>query len=194
LSLERITRLEDVPRFLEGANRLAALSWQGRKLGSTVAGTRERLRTLEERTRQGWLRSYLLRGGGTAIAFVVGFQDSGTYIYSQPGYDPKWAEYSPGNVCLYRIIQDLFEHDRPEWMDFDVGDNHYKSVFSTQSRDVQNVYLMRRSAYTGLALLTHRIFSGVSSGVRHGLDRLGLREKVRHILRAGGKGSGAESR
>lgn len=182
--LQRVTSPEDVPAFVESVAQLAKLSWQGRKLGQTIEVGDRQSERMAEFAAKGWFRGYLLRSETGPIAFVIGYQSDGTYHYMQVGYDPKWSEFSPGNVTLYRLIEDLYAHDRPDVVDFGCGDNQYKRVFGNESFDEQNVYLMRRSLYTGLARLTHRALFKLTDFVRLGLRRTGLLERARRSLRS----------
>lgn len=181
--IERITTLEDLPRYLESVHALSKVSWQGQKLGQVIEPNSPAAKRIEDFTRKRWFRGYLLRSDKDVIAFVIGFQSDGVYDYQKIGYDPKWAAYSPGNVMLYRLIEDLCTHDPAELIDLGGGDSQYKRVFGTDSFDEQNVYLMRRSAYTAVARATHGAFTAVSAATRAGLQRTGLLERARRVLR-----------
>jgi CelD/BcsL family acetyltransferase involved in cellulose biosynthesis len=182
--LERVTRPDEVPAYLEAVSTISKLSWQGRKLGQKVeAGDKQSVR-IAEYAAKGWLRGYVLRSDNAPIAFVIGFQSDGTFYYMQVGYDPNWAAYSPGNVTLYRLIEDLYAHDTPAVVDYGGGDNQYKRVFGNDSFDEQSVFLMRRTPYTALARATHSTCVWLTDVVRSGLQRSGLLERVRRILRS----------
>jgi CelD/BcsL family acetyltransferase involved in cellulose biosynthesis len=183
LSLDRVTARSDVASFLERVERVQSRTWQARSLGMEIrasAAQRERLGGYADR---GWLRSYLLRAGETPLAFVIGFQADGTYYYNTVGYDLAFVDQRPGTALLYRLIEDLCATNRPRWLDFGQGDSEYKRIFSNVEYDEASVYLLRKSAYTGVARASHRACEVVSRATRTGLDRLGLRERVRHILR-----------
>jgi Acetyltransferase (GNAT) domain len=184
LSLQRITSSQDVPAFTEAVAKLSQLSWQGRKLGQSIEVGDAQCVRIAEMAAKGWVRGYVLHSGAEPIAFVIGFQSDGVFHYSQVGYDPKWSAYSPGNVLLYRLIEDLYAHDRPDVIDFGCGDNQYKRVFGNESFNEQNVYLMRRSFYTGLAKATHSAFFNLTGFGRTALQKSGLLERVRRTLRS----------
>jgi CelD/BcsL family acetyltransferase involved in cellulose biosynthesis len=141
---------------------------------------RERLAAYADR---GWLRAYLLAHDDGPIAFVVGTQASGVYHYEHPAYDPSWAAYNPGTVLLYRMLEDLFAHDRPEQFDFGPGDNEYKRLYSNRAEDAANILLVRRSAKMAFPYALHRASAWVGDAARRTLDRLEIRDKVRHLLR-----------
>lgn len=183
--IQRVTTLEDLPEYFEGVASISKVSWQGQKLGQVIEPGSPAAKRIEDFTRKKWFRGYLLRTDRDVIAFVIGFQSDGVYDYQKIGYDPKWAAFSPGNVMLYRLIEDLCTHDPAKLIDLGGGDSQYKRVFGTASFEEQNVYLMRRSAYTGIARATHGAFTAVSSAARAGLQRTGLLERARRVLRRG---------
>lgn len=183
VKIQRITSPEQLPEFFDAVAKISKLSWQGRKLGQTIqAGDPAAIR-MTDFAREGWFRGYLLRSEEHVIAFVIGFQSDGIYDYMKIGYDPKWSEFSPGNVMLYRLIEDVCTHDPAAVIDFGGGDSQYKQVFGNDSFEEQNVYLMRKTPYTRLARVTHKATVDATSAVREGLRRTGLIEKVRRVLR-----------
>ncbi|WP_437915354.1 GNAT family N-acetyltransferase [Sorangium sp. So ce302] len=182
MRLQRITRKEELPRFLEQAGLVAARSWQGRCLGQSVDGQAMRCK-LEAFAERGWLRGYLLLNGDAPVAFVIGMLDESTYYYERVGYDPAWAAYHPGSVLLLMILEDLCADGVPRTLDFGYGDNEYKRLFSTRSYDELTVRLVRKSAAMVVPYVTHTACWSGAALIRKGLDRFALREKVRRLLR-----------
>lgn len=183
LSLRRITRAEELPAFLKAAEILSRKSWQGTRLGQIIRCDETTSGKLSAYAERGWLRGYLLESAERPFAFLLGCQESGVYYAEYTGYDPEWVKYSPGKVLWYRVIEDLCQHEPANWLDFRYGDNTYKRIFSNESYDEANVYLIRKSAYGSLAYAAQRSCACLSRGVRTALDGLGLRERVRHALR-----------
>ncbi len=182
--LQRVCTPADLPDFFEAVSQLSKVSWKGHKLGMTFQPGDAQSRRIAEFAARGLFRGYLLRCDGGPIAFVIGAQSDGVYHYQQPGYDPQWSAFAPGNVTLYRLIEDLCLHDPAHSVDFGYGDNQYKQVFGTESFDEQNVLLARRSLRTGLALATHSSTRNLTSFVRWGLNKTGLHARVRRLLRS----------
>jgi len=182
ITLQRIRRRDELGGFLEMAERISARSWQGTKLGQVFRPEVQAAR-LGAFADLGWGRSYLLRCGSEPVAFVAGTQAAGVFYYDHASYDPRWAAHHPGTVLLYKLIEDLYADDTPEVLDFGCGDNEYKRVFANESYEEVTALLVRKSAYTALALATNRACVKTSAAARAGLDRLKLREKVRHLLR-----------
>ncbi len=183
MRVERITTRDQLPKFLKSVEEISAKSWQGTRLGWVVRNRAAENERFGKMADQGWLRSYLLSNGEQPIAFVLSWQDIGVFYYDQIGYDPAWAKLTPGTVLLQRLLEDLFTHNPPQYLDFRYGDGTYKRIFSNHDFPEANVYLIRKSFYTGLLLATDKTLRAFARGVRWSLDHLKLREKVRHILR-----------
>lgn len=184
LRVERCTRSEDLPRFFEAIEHISQRSWQGQKLGRVLrADTHgERLRAY---LRHGWLRGHVLRIGEEPVAFVIGLLANGTYLYDEPGYDPAWAPEQPGVILLCRILQDLIAEGARRF-DFGEGDALYKRILSSGMHDEVRLDLVRKGVYAGAARFIHRTSSDAGRLAREALDKLGLRDEVRRLLRRGG--------
>jgi CelD/BcsL family acetyltransferase involved in cellulose biosynthesis len=182
LSVECVRRPSEVDRFLERAERVSRRSWQGTRLDQVIQAETlgPRIRAFAE---AGMLRSYVLSSGEEPIAFVLGVQADGVYDYEHPAYDPAYAAHHPGTVLLYRLLEDLFAHDRPELFDFGYGENEYKRIFSNLTEDAANVMLVHKGASLAVPYGLHRACRATSGAARAALDRFELRERVRHLLR-----------
>lgn len=189
LRVERVEKPEDVGRFLERAGDVSRRGWKGRRLGKVV-GEKTHAARLLAAARAGRLRSYLMSLGERPVAFAIGSQAQSVYHYEHPAYDPELAAYSPGNVLLYAMLEDLFAHRKPELFDFGRGDNEYKRLFSNDVYDEAHLFLVRRSLYTGVAMVAHGAVSSLSRVAKEALERTELRETVRHLLRGRGDGAG----
>ena len=77
VTLERVSRREDVPRFLADVERITAQGWRAENIGERFRADAETHRQYTERAEHGWLRSYLLRCGDTPVASIVSSGVSG---------------------------------------------------------------------------------------------------------------------
>jgi hypothetical protein len=166
LRLERLTRPEEVPAFLEAAGAVEADSWQGRLSGPRLGGSPA---SLADAARRGLVRSYLLSGGGVPCAFVVGYQAGGVYEYHQIGYRRDLARFSPGTTLLYLLLEDLFAHGRPDFLNFGWGDDAYKSEFGNEHWSDAAVLLLRRTAGNRWRRAAHAAFRGAVGLLRDGM-------------------------
>lgn len=131
MDLERIDDREKVRSFLDDSAELEPYSWQHDALGPTLDASPQHCEKLERLASHGIVRSYILRCGNKPCAMVKGFQYGGVYYYSWCEFDQRLADFSPGTVLLYLLIEDLCSHRSPKWLTFLWGDAAYKKIFGT---------------------------------------------------------------
>ena len=129
------------------------------------------------------VRGFVLYGNGEPIAFSYLVGDGEVLLCEMLGYDPKFAEWSPGNVLQFYVLQHLFASNEYSTFDFGEGDSQFKSTFATDSIPCADVFYFRASP-VGLALATSQATSHFASiwGARV-LQRFGWKAKVKHFLR-----------
>lgn len=121
---------DDDPRWdlFDTCVELAARSWQAeRDDGNTLCHPeiREFLEAVHaEAVKLGCLDLNLLMINGQAVAFAYNYVFAGRVFGLRTGYDPAWAEASPGNILKLRMIQDSFARGDVE---FDLGPGSLES-------------------------------------------------------------------
>jgi CelD/BcsL family acetyltransferase involved in cellulose biosynthesis len=89
---------------------------------------------------KGWLRLGALSCKGEAIAVGYGFNFDKQFNYYQSGLDPVWEKHSVGSTLLLELIKKACEDGCIEF-DFLRGDESYKSSWTSETRDLINVYV-----------------------------------------------------
>ena len=89
---------------------------------------------------------------GTPQAITMGLEDEHRYLYYLSGFGPDYAQYSPGNVLLARIIEECHERGCREF-DLLRGSEPYKYRFNAVDRPqihirAVNRGLIRRTQYS----------------------------------------------
>jgi CelD/BcsL family acetyltransferase involved in cellulose biosynthesis len=138
------------------------LSRQYRARGWRIENTRAECQKLVQLAQAGVLRSYFLRCGDEACAYVKGFQYNDIYYYNQTGFDERFAQFSPGTVLLYLLLEDLFQHRRPGRVNLYPGEWSYKELFATQCPTEMRVLVLRRT-------LAHRLQIACHAGFRRSI-------------------------
>lgn len=163
VSVLRVDSPACVNEFLADATRVSKNSWQQRLLGTRISQAPESLRWFTDLAERGILRAYLIRCGSTPCAFVVGYQFQGVFHYAELGYDSQFAEYSPGTVLLFHLIQDLCDSSRCHLLNFGMGDAEYKRRFGTTQRRDISYLLLAPTLRHRVIINSHRLFR---AGVR----------------------------
>jgi CelD/BcsL family acetyltransferase involved in cellulose biosynthesis len=107
--------------------------------------------------------------GDRACAFVRGFQYNDVFYYNRVGFDQELADYSPGTVSLYLMIEDLFNHRPPKRINLAGGDWSYKALFATEHIEEANVLLVRRRLKSRLRLIPFTAFRFSADFVKQAL-------------------------
>ena len=107
---------DQVDDFYRAASLIARKSWQSHSFGRPEEETAVSYASLQQYARNGCLRAYLLSCGGHPCAFVIGYQYEDVLQFEQTAYLPEFADYSPGTVLYYLVMQDLYRHRRPRFV------------------------------------------------------------------------------
>ena len=176
----------EVAAFLERAEFVSRKSWQGRRFGPRLRLCTEQAAWLKSLARCGAWRSYTLEQAGKTLAFALGWQWRGRFMYEECGHLPEAASDSAGTVLLYRILEDLLKHDQPRLVDFGFGDSEQKRLFGNREGASRRVLLMstrwKPAAVHAFGRLEHRLLQCC----RRGLNGLGLRRRLRRQYRLRG--------
>jgi len=178
--LLEIRQMADAAPYAQQIVSLMSTTWQARRLGHSVD-----LNGMREVASRGWLRCFLLLADAEAVAFVLGYQGMGGYVYEQVGYDQRFARHSPGTILLYRLIRQLYEADTPRWVDFGEGDAEYKQVLANDVISIQSVMAVRRRLDLRLQFA---VTSALELGTRVAkvlLAKIGMKQSLARRLKRG---------
>jgi hypothetical protein len=133
LALKRITSPDDIDYFIEKSRTVLGRSWKSHHAEGTELFTDTRCAEYFSLAKHGLMRSYVLIGNDEPIAFILGFQWNNIYHYSNIAYDLQKSALSPGTVLFYLMLEDLHIYDKPEILNFGIGDSLYKRRFGTDN-------------------------------------------------------------
>lgn len=181
--LVRVDGAGQVADFLRQAEAVSARSWQGKRLGVRIRDDDDTRTELEQLAELGALRSYLLVHGGGAIAFAFAVQLGGYFVYEEIAFDPAHRDAGPGEVLLYRIVEDCIAERCPRVFDFGAGDAVYKRKFGNRESESGPLLLVGRGLRASAAVTMDRARARVDRGGRELLRRTGLYDRVRKLYR-----------
>lgn len=184
--LELITAADQVSDFLAAAHLISLQTWQSRRLGLRVRNTEAERVVLSALADAGLLRSYLWLADGEPAAFCIGHQSHGVFHYEEVGYATKFARFSPGQMLVVQMIEDLLADNRPDVFDFGGGDADYKRMFANDVSQSGTVWLVPPAWRAKTALQWASLCRAAKSNVRSLANRLGLATRIRQWIRYGG--------
>lgn len=145
---------------------LESKGWKGKRK-TAIASNRKVLHYYQslahEFARRKELLPYALRLNGKAIAMHFGLYLHGTYYAPKVTYDENYAKFSPGQVLVDKVIEDLGTRNAQK-IDFLGPTAPWKSVWANDSYAHTNMYIIRPTMYARLAgLLPLRCMRAVRS-------------------------------
>jgi CelD/BcsL family acetyltransferase involved in cellulose biosynthesis len=122
---------------------LHQLRWRTRG-GTTALYAPELIAFHEEWTRlaldRGWLRLYVMRLDGRAVAAVYGLRYRDTFCFYQTGFDPSYARHGVGQVAIGLSIKSAIEEGADAY-DLLHGDEPYKFDWARETRELGRIEL-----------------------------------------------------
>jgi CelD/BcsL family acetyltransferase involved in cellulose biosynthesis len=182
LRLERLDAPADFDRIFRDIVRVAELTYQ-RGLGAGFADTPERRRLTRLALERGWFRAWVLYDEQTPIAFWQGNVYGCVYHSGTTGYDPAYRKDRVGIYLLMRVIEDLCSVPEVDIFDFGFGDADYKRHFSDEAWDESDVVVFAPTLRPLWINATRTAVMGSAQGVRRGLERLGVADRVKTAWR-----------
>jgi hypothetical protein len=154
----RVETEDQVDAFYESAFAIAEKSWQHKSLGRCLEETTLYRNNLYGLARLGALRAYLLKCGGLPCAFVIGYQYEDILQFEQTAYASDFARFSPGTVLYYMMLEDLYQHRTPRFVNHGVGVTPHKRLFSNRETVDTSVQLFRPTMRNRLLCTSHSLF------------------------------------
>jgi CelD/BcsL family acetyltransferase involved in cellulose biosynthesis len=145
VDLEIVSDPADVPLAMQDALRIEAAAWKGTAGTAMISNPRvARFYTqLANRTALlGSLRLVFLRVGGKRIAFNYVLEIEGVLYGLKIGYDPEYAEYSPGNMLRSLLLDDACTRGCAEY-DLLGSSEEWKLAWTKDARTHSWLFLYR---------------------------------------------------
>jgi CelD/BcsL family acetyltransferase involved in cellulose biosynthesis len=167
----------EVETFYREARALSALTYQERLLD---AGLPEgALPEMRELAANDEVRAFLLFVDGRAVSYLYAPADGQTLRYAYLGYDPAFADLSPGTVLQMEAMRMLMAEGRFRWFDFTEGDGQHKRQFATGAIDSVDLLLLRPTFANLAAARTLAAWDGAIEAAK----RLGGKSIARAVRR-----------
>jgi len=117
-----------------------------------------------------WLRLFVMRLDGTAVAALYGFRYRHTFCFYQTGFDTSYGRYGVGQATVGLTIKHAIEEGATEY-DMLHGDERYKFDWARQVRELGRLELYPPSARGWLCQRTRALDRAARRTVRRLLPR-----------------------
>jgi CelD/BcsL family acetyltransferase involved in cellulose biosynthesis len=174
---------DEMAEFHALARTVSARTYQEQRFGAGLPDGPEALTELRGLAARDSVRGWLLFLDGRPVSYLHAPAEGDTLIYAHLGYDPDFADLSPGTVLQLEAMRALMAERRFRWFDFTEGDGQHKRLFATGTLDCVDLLLLRRTAGN---LIAGHVLNGVDGAVataKGALARIGAERLVRSVLR-----------
>jgi hypothetical protein len=172
----------DVPKLMCCMQEVYDDAWQAKALAGFADTSANRLEYIEGIAHRGWLRSYVIRLSGRAIAFDHGYLHESVYYSMEGAYRQDAAKLSPGTVLSLLMIEDLHLRGDVREIDFGPGDLPYKRVIGNIAIPIRTVCFVQKFRWR-LAIGSQVLVSRAYSCIRDILVRSGAAERLRKVVK-----------
>jgi CelD/BcsL family acetyltransferase involved in cellulose biosynthesis len=183
MRFERSVKPSELRSFHQLARQVSVLTYQEKWLDLGLPDDEAFIRGMMANAEADCVRAFLLLDADKPVAYLYCPIVDGTVEYAYLGFDPSYAERSPGTVLLWLSLESLFGERTFSLFDFTEGSSPQKQLFSTDRVFCRNRLYLRRGFLREGLLRTHYVFDQGSVELGRLLDRFGLKQKVKHLLR-----------
>jgi CelD/BcsL family acetyltransferase involved in cellulose biosynthesis len=173
----------ELMEFHREARGISQRSYQEKLFNAGLPADEAFLAGMRAQGEMGRARAYLLFLEGRAISYLYCWASGGRLQYGYLGFMPECAGLSPGTVLQYLALEALFAERAFPLFDFTEGDGDHKRLFATDSVPCATVLYLRPSPTTLLMLGGHRLVAWLSALASRVSERLGLKARLRQLLR-----------
>ena len=182
LDLRHYRSPEEMASFHRDARTVSARTYQERLLGAGLPDGAEALAEMQALARRDAARAWLLFVDHEPVSYLYAPADGDTLIYAWLGYDPAFADFSPGTVLQLEAMRRLMEEGRFRLFDFTEGDGQHKRQFATGAIDCVDLLLVRPTLANLAVAGMLNGFDGMVALAKGALARVGA-ERIRRRLR-----------
>lgn len=188
LNLRCFTTKSDIDDFLKDGRIISEKTYQWRILDSGLKYEEALRHKLDLAEARGNFRSYILYIKGKPVSFVFGYIMNGFYVFDSIGYDPEYSKQHVGVLIHILYIKDLCENC-PELKASDLlsGENLFKKRVSNLFTLEQDFNIFPRTFKGMFIAYPHIIICKLSDSIRDLLDKWGLKDKIKKMMRGQGK-------
>jgi hypothetical protein len=171
--------------FFRMARTVSRTTYQEKLLDAGLPDSDDFFHEMEQLARQGCVRGFILFHNDQPVSYLYCPIINKVVIYAYLGYDPRYMDYSIGTVLQWLALEYLFEERAFHFFDFTEGQSEHKKLFATHHMQCANVFFLRSNMRNLLLLGSQRAVDNFSKLAGDMLDQLGLKSKIKKMIRFG---------
>lgn len=175
----------EMTEFFRLARIVSRISYQERLFDEGLPDSEEFRRGVEQLAGEDRVRGFILFYQDKPISYLYCPVINGVLIYAFLGYDPSYMNFSVGTVLQWLALEYLFEERKFRFFDFTEGQSEHKKLFATHNIQCANVFFLRNNIQNRLLLHSQWTVDYISNAIGDKLDELGLKPKLKKMMRFG---------
>jgi CelD/BcsL family acetyltransferase involved in cellulose biosynthesis len=184
IAWREFARPDELQQFHAFARDISRKTYQERLLDAGLPEDAEFVAHIQKLAETGQMRGYVLFLHGKPVAYISCPIVQGVLLYQHVGYDPEYRDISPGTVLQYIVLERLMSEGTHTMFDFTEGEGQHKKLFATDSLLCANIFYFRPTLRNRMLLRLHVWMGAFSEKGGNLLDRLGLKARIKRLLRA----------
>lgn len=174
---------DELAAFHAMARAVSALTYQERLLDAGLPDGPEAMAEMRRLARAGRARGWLLFVDDRPVAYLYAPAEGAALLYAYLGYDPAFAEFSPGTVLQLEAMRLLMAEGRFRLFDFTEGEGQHKRLFATGGIDCVDLLLLRPTLSNRAIGHALGLFDNLVAVAKRAVTGLGLDAVLRSVRR-----------
>lgn len=173
----------EIDTFYRAARALSARTYQERRLGAGLPEGEAALAEMRALARRDRVRAWLLFVGSRPVSYLYAPAEGDALVYAHLGYDPDFAELSPGTVLQLEAMRQLMAERSFALFDFTEGEGRHKRQFATGAVECVDLLLVRPTLANLLVGHALNRFDGAVALARRLVTALGFERALARLRR-----------
>lgn len=182
IDLRAYRAASEVEEFHRNARAISARTYQERLLDAGMPDGEEALDEMRTLAQRDAMRGWVLFLEGRPVSYLYLPAVGDTLVYEHLGYDPDFADLSPGTVLQLEVLRALMAEGRFRFLDFTEGEGQHKRQFETGAAACVDLLLLRPTLPNLTAGHLLQMFDGAVERAKRLMSRLGM-ERLARIVR-----------
>jgi CelD/BcsL family acetyltransferase involved in cellulose biosynthesis len=174
---------EELSEFHRLAADLSRKTYQARLFDSGLPDTDAFRAGMLDLAARDLVRAFMLFHCDVPVAYLYTPAPDGFLVYEYLGYDPVYAEHSPGTVLQYLALKHLHAEGRFPIYYWGYGHSQTKRIFSTREIVGADLFYFRPTLRNRLAIHAHYGIDRLAESAGNVLSRLRLKHAIKTWLK-----------
>ncbi len=183
LDIRRYDHADQMATFHQNARVVSAKTFQEKLMNDGLPADPSFLDEIKAKASEHQCYGTILYLDEQPISFLYCERQGSGWLAIFGGFDPDYANLSPGTVHLLSELEASFDNPNATFFDFGPGPSDYKQFFSTHDVPCSDMLILDKTWRNRLAVETHKLLGMISEKGVQMATALRLKERIRQMIR-----------